>query len=111
MRVVEVFRALERGNLRQVGLSAEQIRRLCPESDGPGWAVSRRYEELAEAVGIVHTWPSGRDHVHWDCPLCGRPHISDFDPYDGNPVLWLCEGGDGELCLVQVRRSEGTKDG
>ena len=32
MRVVEVFRAFDRGQLRQGGLSAEQARRLCPES-------------------------------------------------------------------------------
>jgi hypothetical protein len=101
VRVVEVFRAYDRGELRQVGLSAEQIRRLCPESAGPGWSVVSAAEPVAEAAGVVHTWPSGRGHIHWDCPLCDRPHISDFDPHaDSNPVLWFCEAGDERLCLV-----------
>jgi hypothetical protein len=107
VRVVEVFRALDRGGLRQVGLSAEQVLRLCPESAGPGWSVVVAAEPVAEAAGAVHTWPSGRDRVHWDCPLCGRLHISDFEPHtDGNPVLWFCEAGDGRLCLVRWRRAE-----
>ena len=64
-------------------------------------------ESVGEAAGVVRTWPSGREHVHWDCPLCGRLHISDFDPHaDGNPVLWFCEAGDGRLCLVHWRRAD-----
>jgi hypothetical protein len=81
--VVEVFRAYERGELRQVGLSAEQVRRLCPASAGPGWSVAGSAALATEGVGGVHTWPSGRDHVHWNCPLCGRLHISDFEPHSG----------------------------
>lgn len=105
MRVVEVFRAYDRGELRQVGLSSEQVRRLCPESAGPGWSVVSADEPVAEAAGVVRTWPGGRGHVHWDCPLCDRPHISDFDPHaDSNPVLWFCEAGDGRLCLVHWER-------
>jgi hypothetical protein len=107
VRVVEVFRAFDRGALRQVGLSAEQVRRLCPESAGPGWSVASAPEAVGEAAGVVHTWPSGLDHVHWDCPLCGRLHISDFEPHaDGNPVLWFCEAGDGRLCLVHWQRAD-----
>ena len=85
------------------GLSAEKVRRLCPESDGPGWSVVSSTELVGEATGVVHAWPSGRDRVHWECALCGRPHISDFAPHiDGNPVLWFCEAGGG-LCLVHWR--------
>jgi hypothetical protein len=104
---VEVFRAFERGELRQIGLSAEQVQRLCPESAGPGWSVACAAEPVAEAVGVVHIWPSGRDRVHWDCPLCARLHISDLDPHaDSNPVLWFCEAGDRRLCLVHWQRPE-----
>jgi hypothetical protein len=115
VRVVEVFRAYERGELRQVGLSAEQIRRLCPAWAGPGWSLVSVAEPVAEAAGVVHTWPGGRDRVHWDCPLCGRPHISDFVPHaDSNPVLWFCETGDARLCLVRWERGRavpGTSGG
>jgi hypothetical protein len=107
VRVVKVFRALDHGESRQVGLSADQVRRLCPESAGPGWSVVSAAEPVAETTGMVHTWPSGRDHVHWDCPLCGRLHISDFEPHaDGNLVLWFCEAGDGRLCLVHLQRGD-----
>ncbi len=106
MRIVDVFRAFDRGRLRQIGLSAEQVRRLCPESDAPGWSVESAAEWVSEAVGVVHTWPSGRDHVHWQCPICGSEHISDFVPHaDGNPVLWFCEAGDQRLCLVHWERA------
>lgn len=99
---VEVFPALEGGELRQIGLSAEQVRRLHPAAAGPGWTIESEPALVGEATGVVHTWPSGRDHVHWDCPLCGGLHISDFDPHaDSNPVLWFCETGDGRMCLVR----------
>ena len=100
MRVVEVFRAFEHGKLRQIGLSVEQVRRLRPESAGPGWKIESETLTVEEAVGEVRTWASGRDHVHWPCPLCGGEHISDFDTHaDSNPVLWFCERGRG-ICLV-----------
>jgi phage terminase large subunit GpA-like protein len=102
--VVEVFRAFEGGKLRQVGLSAEQVRRLRPESAGPGWTIDSEAVPVPEAAGIVRTWPSGRDHVHWHCPRCSGEHISDFDTHAfGNPVLWFCEHGQG-LCLVHWER-------
>jgi hypothetical protein len=100
VRIVEVFRAFEHGELRYIGLSVEQVRRLCPASAGPGWSVASGHEPVSEAVGVVHAWPSGRNRVHWVCPLCGGEHISDFEPHaDGNPALWFCERGDG-MCLV-----------
>jgi hypothetical protein len=100
-----VFRAYERGELRQVGLSTEQVHRLCPTAADPGWTLTRSAESVAEATGVVHTWPSGQDHVHWDCPLCGRLHISDLGPHaDSNPVLWFCEAGGERLCLVHWQR-------
>ena len=106
MRVIEVFRALKDGKLAQIGLSAEQVRRLCPESSGPGWVVESEAMPVAEATGVVHTWPSGRDHVHWQCPLCGRLHISDRDAHDdSNPALWFCESSNGGMCLVHWERS------
>jgi hypothetical protein len=99
------LRAFCCGELRQVGLSAKQVLRLCPESASPGWSVVGTTESVGEAAGVVHTWLSGQDHVHWDCPLCGRVHISDFEPHaDSNPVLWFCEAGDGGLCLVNWQR-------
>lgn len=105
LQKVEVVRAFERGRLRQIGLSAEQVRRLCPEAAGPGWTVERALMPVGEAEGIVLDW-GGREHVHWRCPLCGREHISDFEPHaDSNPVLWFCEdGGPDEMCLVHWRR-------
>lgn len=106
MPVVEVFRVFNRGELVQVGLSTEKVRRHCPASDGPSWSVVSSAEQVSEATGVVRTWPSGRDRVHWECSLCGRPHISDFEPHaDGNPVLWFCEAGRG-LCLVHWRLPE-----
>lgn len=106
LRIVEVFRAFERGQLRQIGLSAEQVRRLLPEAAGPGWVIESAQMKVGEAEGIVVDWGSGREHVHWQCPLCGREHVSDFDPHaDTNPVLWFCEiGGPDEICLVNWRR-------
>lgn len=111
MRIVEVFRAFDGDELRQVGLSAEQIQRLCPESAGPAWSVVCTVESVAETTGTVHTWSGGRDHVHWNCPQCGQLHISDFEPHaDSNPVLWLCELGDARLCLVHWRRADAIDD-
>ena len=102
--MVEVFRAFERGELRQIGLSVEQVHRLCPASSATGWTIESATERVSEAKGEVLTWPSGRDHVHWHCPLCGRLHISDFGPHaDSNPVLWFCESGEG-MCLVRWER-------
>ena len=105
MPVVEVFKALENGSLRQIGLSAEQVKRLCPESVGQGWAITSETVEVLNAYGDVLMWPSGREHVHWLCPHCQQVHISDFYPgADSNPVLWLCEGGNGLMCLVHWKR-------
>ena len=39
MPMVEVFRALKGGRVWQIGLSADQVRRLCPVSAGPGWQI------------------------------------------------------------------------
>jgi hypothetical protein len=105
VRVVEVFLVFEDGELRRIGLSAEQVRRPCPESAGPGWTVEREAMPVEEAVGVVHTWSSGRDRIHWMCPLCAAEHISDFDPHaDASPALWLCERGRG-ICLVHWERA------
>jgi hypothetical protein len=106
VKEVQVFRAVHHGRVRQIGLSADQVRRLCPESAGPGWTIGAVTATVGEATGVVHRWPSGRDHVHWRCPLCGGNHISDFDPHaDSNPVLWFCEAGDGGMCLVHWVRN------
>jgi hypothetical protein len=105
---IEVFRAFENGRLRQIGLSAEQVRRLCPES-GSGWTIERSVESVGEAQGIVIAWCKHGgccgEHVHWQCALCGEEHISDFNPHaDSNPVLWFCERGNlDEMCLVYWR--------
>jgi hypothetical protein len=107
-RTIEVFQALEDGRLRQIGLSAEQIRRLCPESSSPDWSVQSILLPVAVAQGIVRDWGDGREHVHWQCPICEREHISDFEPHaDSNPVLWFCEQGAPEdICLVYWRGTE-----
>lgn len=107
-QTIEVFQALERGQLRQMGLSVEQVRRLCPESSGPGWTMKSALLPVAIAQGTVLDWGGGREHVHWQCPLCGREHISDFEPHaDSNPSLWFCEGGEAEsICLVYWQRAQ-----
>jgi len=68
MRTVEVFRAYDNGVLRQVGLSADQVQTLCPESLGPDWTLGSAVEFVAEATGVVITWPSARSS-----PLAPRP--------------------------------------
>jgi hypothetical protein len=109
---LEVFRAFAKGKLRQIGLSAEQVRRLCPQSENPGWTLERSVESVPEAEGVVIDWTKhggcGGEHVHWQCPHCGAEHISDFDPHaDSNPALWFCERSHaGEMCLVYWRHEE-----
>lgn len=112
-RMVEVFRAYDGDRLKQIGLSAEQVHRLCPEATGPGWSVQRVLMPVGEAQGVVLDWGGGLDHVHWQCPLCDREHISDFEPHaDSNPVLWFCERGSlDEMCLVYWRREGGASPG
>jgi hypothetical protein len=107
-QVVEVYRAYHEGRLRQIGLSAEQVRRLCPESTGVGWTITHALQEVQEATGFVVDW-GGREHIHWQCPLCSKEHISDFFPHaDSNPVLWFCEGGgENAMCLVYWQRGQG----
>jgi hypothetical protein len=97
----EVCRAFHNGILRQIALSADQLLTLCPESSGQGWVVDKIFLPVYEARGMVYRWDSGRKHVHWLCPLCGRQHISDLNSNDISPMLWFCEiGGDNDLCLV-----------
>jgi hypothetical protein len=104
-RAIEVFRAFDCGKSRQIGLSTEQVLRLCPRAVGPEWSIDSLVVAVGEAHGIVHNW-DGVEHVHWQCPLCGRAHITDFVTHtDSNPALWLCEGGGPtEMCLVHWRR-------
>ena len=107
---IEVFRAFEGGRLRQIGLSAEQVRRLCPKSENPGWTIECSVESVGEAQGKVINWNehggSGGKHVHWQCPHCGEEHICDFDPHaESNPVLWFCDHG-SPMCLVYWRHEE-----
>ena len=107
MPILEVFQAFENGELRQIGLSAEQIRQLCPESILEGWTVTSDMHEVGEANGTVMLWPSGREHVHWMCPDCQLEHISDFFPYTiSNPVLWFCESGNRAMFLVHWKHEE-----
>src|SRR5215468_1985682 len=109
---IQVFRAFENGSLRQIGLSAEQVQRLCPKSAEPGWTIERSVESVGEAQGIVIDWCKhggcGSDHVHWLCPLCGTEHISDVNVHaDSNPALWFCERGTfDDMCLVHWRFEE-----
>lgn len=107
---VQVFRALEQGQLRRIGLSEETIRRLCPEATELGWTIESSVEEVAISHGIVVDWEKhggcGAEHVHWICPLCDQQHFTDFDPpADSNPVLWFCEKGRG-ACLVHWQMEE-----
>jgi hypothetical protein len=107
-RTIEVYQASEGGRLRQIALSAEQIRRLCPESSSPGWSVRSVLLPVAIAQGIVLDWGDGREHVHWQCPIYHCEHISDFEPHaDSNPVLWFYEkGAEEDICLVHWQRRE-----
>jgi hypothetical protein len=107
-RTIEVFKALKEGRCWQIGLSAEQVQRLCPEvALEPGWEIHSSFEEVGVAEGIVIDWNRHGGHahclkVHWQCMFCGREHISDFEPHaDSNPVLWFCENGSGRMCLVR----------
>jgi hypothetical protein len=108
---MEVFRAFRRnGKLAQVGLSEAQVVALCPESRRRGWRIVASDEDVLDATGVVRDWSRGGGcgglHVHWLCPLCGREHISDFEHADSNPVLWLCEGGGGAVCLVHWQHEQ-----
>jgi hypothetical protein len=104
---MKVFRAFRRnGNLAQVAPSEAQIIELCPESRRRGWRIVASDEDVPEVTGVVRDWSRGGGRggrkVHWLCPLCGQEHWSDFEPHatGSNPVLWLCEGGGGAVCLV-----------
>jgi len=103
MNVYRVFRP--NGDLAQVALSASQAIELCPESRRRGWRVLAFDEEVPQATGLVRDWDRGGGcggrKLHWQCPICGQEHWSDFDPLAvSNPVLWLCEGGGGAVCLI-----------
>src|SRR5262249_37092439 len=112
-RTIEVFQALNDGRLRQIALSAEQLHRLCPESSNPGWSARSILLPVVKAQGIVRDWGQGLEHVHWQCPICWREHISLFEPHtDSNPGLWFCEkGGPEDICLVYWRRTECAEGG
>ena len=117
MARVTVYRAFCGSELRAVGLSEEQVLRLCPEARGPGWEVRAAEEDVPEARGVVIDWnrhggSAFGPKVHWDCPCCGgREHWSDFAYADTNPVLWFCwEGTDG-VCLVHWRHEDAAEPG
>lgn len=63
-------------------------------------------EDVAIAYGVVIDWnrhggAARCPKIHWRCPYCGgKEHFSDFDLADSNPVLWFCESGSRQLCLV-----------
>jgi hypothetical protein len=106
MARVLVYRAFWKSELRSVGLSEQQVLRLCPEAAGPGWSIRATEEDVPDARGVVIDWNrhggSARGpKVHWHCPCCGgQEHWSDFEYADTNPVLWFCwEEGD-RVCLV-----------
>jgi hypothetical protein len=98
---IPFFHAMKDGRCWQIGLSADQVGRLCSVE---ACMIERDEAEVGEATGLVIDWGSrggcGGLHVHWTCPLCGAEHISDSHPHaDSNPVLWFCERGRG-MCLV-----------
>jgi hypothetical protein len=103
---VTVFRAFERGALRLVALSLDEVLRDCPEAGQPDWEVRSGLEDVPDARGTVIDWNKHGGSafslkVHWHCPRCaGSLHISDFDPAMPNPVLWLCESPSEGACLV-----------
>ena len=109
---MKVFRAFRRnGDLAQAALSEAQVTELCPESLGRGWRIVASDEEVPQATGVVHDWSRGEGraglHIHWLCPICQRPHVSDFQPHAiSNPVLWLCESGGGAVCLVHWQHEQ-----
>src|SRR5262245_13064947 len=107
---IEVFRAFEGDRVWQIGLSAEQVQRLCHEAGSPGWRIESCIEHVTTAEGLVIDWSKhggcGGEHVHWVCPLCGEEHMTDFEPHaESNPALWFCERGRG-ICLVSWRYEE-----
>ena len=104
-KTVKVFRAYERGELRQIALSKEQLIQLCARCIEPEWSIDSSDCEVGEAQGVVVNWSNhggqGGDHVHWNCPLCREHHISDFDQVVSNPALWFCERRScDDMCLV-----------
>jgi hypothetical protein len=110
---MKVFRLFRRnGDLAQVALSEAQLVELCPESRRLGWRIVASDENVPEATGTVRDWSGGAGcggrKVHWQCPLCDQEHWSDLKPHAAvaNPVLWLCEGGGGTVCLVHWQHEQ-----
>jgi hypothetical protein len=68
------------------------------------WTFIVRTRSLPVASGEVHDWSKeggrGGIKIHWECPVCHRPHWSDKDPEEPNPTIWFCEDGGHKPVLI-----------
>lgn len=121
---VDVYWTVRNGRRHSISLSEpeawQSLQELADYEDNPqGWTVEHSRERVPAVTGrvlegeggIVESDDEGEVdsktsftpvHVFWDCPWCGRQHVTDLCHgrfgqalrYP-NPSIWFCERGKG----------------